>query len=392
MSSALKQSKPQVLVVDDVVTNRALLRAILVPLGYEVIEAENGLECCKLCQIRAPEMVLLDITMPVMDGISACYELRRHYDSEALPIVLVTALSESDDVARGLKAGANDYVTKPVDRTVLLARIENQLAIKRERKLNQELAAKVHRHERMRTVGLLAVGVAHNFNNLLGGMMGAVDLLARQVGDDQKGQRCIKVLRQSLERGGMLTKKLAIASGARPRQHAEFSNPQDLSAVIKNVVEVQREVFGSRVQFNLEMPEVLPAVALSEQSLGIVFASIVSNAAESILADKLGVVDITDSNACSSLGEPIFQAKITDTGIGMDAETRRHIFEPFFSTKNLDVVNNVSMKGDGLGMWYVYNLVYESGGEVEVDSEPGKGTSVLIRLPALDLSGPVAVG
>ena len=118
-----------ILVVDDSAPNRLLLRAILEGIGHRVEEVTNGQECLELCSTVLPQMVLLDIMMPEIDGLEVCRQLRKKYAKMVLPIIMVSTLSESEHVAAGLEAGANDYVLKPIDRRVLLARIENHLSL-----------------------------------------------------------------------------------------------------------------------------------------------------------------------------------------------------------------------------------------------------------------------
>lgn len=120
-----------ILVVDDSSTNRYLVKSMLVASGHQVEECDNGLQCIQYCKSHLPSMILMDIMMPELDGIETCKELRKSFSRDQLPIIMVTTKSDGTDIAEGLQAGANDYVTKPIDRAVLLARIENQFAILR---------------------------------------------------------------------------------------------------------------------------------------------------------------------------------------------------------------------------------------------------------------------
>lgn len=118
-----------VLVVDDSATNRTLLRTILKASGYEVEEAADGGQCIEHCRRAPPSIVLLDVMMPNVDGLTACRELRQAHSKADLPIIMVTTMAEEEGLAQSLAAGANDYVTKPIDRVTLMARLENQIAL-----------------------------------------------------------------------------------------------------------------------------------------------------------------------------------------------------------------------------------------------------------------------
>ena len=118
----------RVLVVDDVLVNRELLRRRLVRRGFVVDEAAGGREALERIETGGYDVVLLDIMMPDLDGIEVVREVRRTRSAEALPIIMVSAKSLSEDVDRSLSVGANDYITKPIDFAATLASIETHVA------------------------------------------------------------------------------------------------------------------------------------------------------------------------------------------------------------------------------------------------------------------------
>lgn len=130
--------KPRVLVVDDVAANRELLEAYLVDLGYEVQQARDGWEALERIEAREPDLVLLDIDMPGIDGLEVCRRVKTHPRQRLVPVVLITAATDRAVRLKGLAAGADDFLTKPVDREELLVRTKVLL---RERSLNKRLDA-----------------------------------------------------------------------------------------------------------------------------------------------------------------------------------------------------------------------------------------------------------
>lgn len=121
--------QPRIMVVDDVETNRGILRRLVARCGYEVVEADSGYSAIELVTRQPPNLILLDMSMPGFSGLETLAVLRQRYDAAALPIIMVTA-SHGAEVAREcLSAGANDYVTKPVQWPVLQARISTQLGM-----------------------------------------------------------------------------------------------------------------------------------------------------------------------------------------------------------------------------------------------------------------------
>jgi adenylate cyclase len=124
------RSQPLILIVDDEPANRALLRKLLSHHGYDIVEAEDGVAALGAVEEHDPDLVCLDVMMPRIDGIEVCQRLRNQPNHAGLPILLLTALDRSDDRARGLEAGANDFLSKPFDEIELIARIRSLLRTK----------------------------------------------------------------------------------------------------------------------------------------------------------------------------------------------------------------------------------------------------------------------
>src|SRR3954470_17211847 len=122
--------KPQILVVEDEPLSQDMLVRRLSSRGMRVATVSDGEACVQWLQSNVPDLILLDVQMPKMTGLEVLAEIRKHFTHDALPVILVTALGESEDVIRGLQAGANDYVVKPINLPVLLARMNVCLRIK----------------------------------------------------------------------------------------------------------------------------------------------------------------------------------------------------------------------------------------------------------------------
>ena len=118
-------AEPQatILVVDDEVRNVRLMEAILAPRGYAVVTAYNGEEALQHVQWQRPDLILLDVMMPGIDGFTVCKRLKDNSDTCLIPVVIMTALGQTEDRIKGIDAGADDYVVKPYDARHLMARI-----------------------------------------------------------------------------------------------------------------------------------------------------------------------------------------------------------------------------------------------------------------------------
>src|SRR5262245_57652531 len=136
-------SKPTILVVDDEVKNLKLLEALLTPEGLEVQKACNGKEALESVQRSRPDVILLDVMMPLIDGFEVCRRLKHAAETQFIPIVIMTALGQVEDRIRGKEAGADDFLTKPVDRRELMARVRSLL------RFNQAISKKLNALERI---------------------------------------------------------------------------------------------------------------------------------------------------------------------------------------------------------------------------------------------------
>lgn len=130
-------SEATILVVDDEIKNSKLLEALLAPRGYRIVKGFNGQEAIAQAQRHRPDLILMDVNMPVMDGYEACKALKENPETSLIPIVFMTALSQVQDRVKGLEAGADDFLTKPVNRDELMARIRS--CIRQKKSLDQRI-------------------------------------------------------------------------------------------------------------------------------------------------------------------------------------------------------------------------------------------------------------
>ncbi len=127
----MDEPRAKILVVDDEMKNVKLLEALLLPRGYTVVKAYNGEEALQQVQQEQPDLILLDVMMPLLDGFEVCKRLKGNDETHLIPVVIMTALGQVEDRIKGIEAGADDFLTKPVNRDELMARIRTSLRLKR---------------------------------------------------------------------------------------------------------------------------------------------------------------------------------------------------------------------------------------------------------------------
>jgi two-component system cell cycle sensor histidine kinase/response regulator CckA len=277
----------------------------------------------------------------------------------------------TDDSADGLVACiVRDTTGRALSFPVERLQLENEI-----RKLHLQLL----QSQKLEAVGLLGSGMAHDFNNLLNVIMGYAELLARSLPDADTRRARIDHILQAAIRAGTLTRSL-LSFGRKPVQQARAV---DLNALIRETEWMLRRLIGEDVELELRLVEDIGNVKVDPGQLEQILLNLAVNARHAML--RGGVLTLATDNAdpAGASGETLaapgshVRITVTDTGVGMDAETQARIFEPFFSTRSQD-------EGTGLGLATVSGIVQQSGGVIEVESEPGKGTAFRIYLPHVD--------
>ncbi len=237
--------------------------------------------------------------------------------------------------------------------------------------------------QKMEGIGRLAGGIAHDFNNLLTVIIGYSEQLLDNSPSDYKGRSDLELIRDAGERATSLTSKLLAFSRKQILQSKVFN----VNGLVTENSKLLRRMIGEDIELTNVLAPDLGFVKADVTQLEQVVFNLAVNSRDAMpkggkLVFETANVDLDDSfvknNIGSSPGKFVMMA-ISDTGAGMDAETKSHIFEPFFTTKEIG-------KGTGLGLATVYGIVKQSGGYISVDSEPGQGTIFRIYLPRVDES------
>lgn len=185
----------KILIVDDKTANRKLLKAIFAKdkKDYEVIEAESGKDALKAVKADPPDIILLDVMMPDMDGFQVCTKLKEDEKYNAIPVLFITAMGEIEDKVKGFEAGGADYITKPLDAAEVKARVNAHLRIK-------EAEAERIQSRQMETVKNMIVTYNHEMNQPLTAIQGYADMLADDVDKDDENYEVFKTIKEQTAR------------------------------------------------------------------------------------------------------------------------------------------------------------------------------------------------
>jgi len=289
-----------------------------------------------------------------------------------------------------LAAVRADGTEFPVELTVALVGSERNRAMTgfvRDITERRQLEEQLRQSQKLEAIGRLASGVAHDFNNILMSIMGSADLILMDAkGNDGLSSETSEI-KLSVERGAGLTRQLLAFS----RRQATRPQLFDLSEVVGGMETMLRRLIGPEIDIRI-VRHASPNVRADPAQIEQVILNLAINARDAMpeggrLTVTLDEVDL-DEWAAAMVGEAqagrYTRLTVTDTGTGMDEQTRAKLFEPFFTTKEQG-------KGTGLGLSIVYGIVKQSGGHITVTSEPGEGSSFLIYLPLAAVPEPEAV-
>ncbi len=354
----------RILVVDDQAANIRVVSALLSRHGYQVDSASNGVDALAIAGDTPPDLVLLDMMMPGMDGFELLAALQDMPGMRQVPCIFLTAAQDRDLLLRAFDAGAVDYVTKPFMPEELLARVQAHLGLKLTRDRLQRVAS-----EREELVNL----VAHDLKNPLTSVQFACEMLGLPDCKPERVPRYLQIISESTgDALGYIRSYLENqAAGERPGGSAPSSTCLGETLVwLANRYELQLEAKGLRL--HIGHPEQKAMVAIDAQVLRQVAENLVTNALK--YARGGGELDLRAWPGAPGYWQLIAQ----DRGPGIPAARQRQLFKPFQRLTEVDPADGLS---SGLGLSLAKQIIANAGGHLWYEDREGGGARFIIELP-----------
>lgn len=431
MALEFSPDQSTILIVDDNPTNIQVLFDVLKASGYRVAVSKSGESALKRLQDALPDLILLDVMMPGIDGFETCRRLKQNQETQDIPVIFMTALTDAVDKVKGLSLGAVDYITKPIQHEEVLARIRVHLQL---RHLTQSLEAQVVERtahlnetlenlkqaqlqlvqsEKMSSLGQLVAGVAHEINNPVNfiygnltpaegyvqDLMRLIELFCQEYPQPTPAlQACIAEidlefvqddlpkLMASMKLGADRIRQIVLSLRNFSRLDEADVKPVDLHEGLDSTL----LILQNRLKNKSGTPAIniiknfgqLPLVECYASQINQVFMNLISNAIDALdEASSRGHLANPEIHITTELWTNDFvRITIADNGPGMSSPVQEKIFDTFFTTKPAG-------KGTGLGLSISHQIITENHyGYLICESVPGEGTAFHIEIPVRIIS------
>jgi two-component system sensor histidine kinase/response regulator len=358
--------KPLIFIVDDVPGNLQVLIHILKQEEYRIAAAGNGHQALDMIPAARPDLVLLDIMMPGMDGYEVCRQLKTNPAAADIPIIFLTAKAETADIVKGFELGAVDYVTKPFNPAELLVRVKTHLELKFSReKLTDLIAAR----DKFFSI------IAHDLRNPVQNLILSSELLRSSYDSFDEAERMdyIQGINNSANHISSLLETLLDWSRVQSGTMELYREKIDITSLAADNIDLLKE---NAVKKNITVSSQIPAntYAFADKNMiGTVIRNLISNAVK--FTNPGGEVKITAIPA--STGNSI-EITVSDNGIGIKEENIAGLFRIDVQKKTRGTAKE---KGTGLGLLLCKEFIEKNKGSIKVVSTPGKGSDFTFTLP-----------
>ena len=371
LESRINRSDYKILIVDDVVSNVLLLKILLTNEKFQVCTANCGNACIEQARKEHPDLILLDVMMPDINGFDTAVILKKDPETADIPIIFLTALNTPADLVKGFQVGANDFLTKPFNKEELVMRVVQQISLVAAKRIiiqqNEELRRTINNRDKMYSV------IAHDLRSPMASIRMVLNLAVSVVSPEMVGQEIFDLLdkanRETEEAHDLLDNLLKWTKSQTGRMNVVYQD-MDLNEVVPGVVDIFVMIAEmKKVKLSFLPNDEKFEVRADNDMIKTVIRNFISNAIKFSHEDSSIEVFITRQDDFAKIS-------IRDHGVGIAPERIEGLFH-----KGETTYGTGGEEGSGLGLQLCADFARKNGGDVMVESVLGEGSTFSCLIP-----------
>ena len=371
LESKINRSDYKILIVDDVVSNVLLLKILLTNEKFQVCTANNGRTCIEMAKKEHPDLILLDVMMPDINGFDTAVVLKKDEETKDIPIIFLTALNTPQDLVHGFQVGANDFLTKPFNKEELVMRVTQQISLVAAKRIiekqNAELKATLSNRDKMYSV------IAHDLRSPMASIRMVLNLVVQSASAETVGPELYMLLdqanRESEEVHDLLDNLLKWTKSQTGRLNVVLQD-LDLNDIVPGVVEIFDVIAQTKhITLELKKTDAPLKVTADNDMLKTVLRNFMSNAVK--FSPDNSTIQIIMANE----GD-FARISVKDQGVGIAADRLGSIFH-----KGETTYGTGGEEGSGLGLQLCQDFARKNGGDCYVESVEGEGSTFSFTVP-----------
>lgn len=361
----------KILIVDDVVSNVLLLKVLLTKEQFGICTASNGRECIEVAKTQHPDLILLDVMMPELDGYETAVILKGDPATASIPIIFLTALNSPNDLVNGFKAGASDFLTKPFNKEELIMRVMQQISLIVARRIiehqNKELRSTINNRDKMYSV------IAHDLRSPMASIRMSLNLFVNTVPPESVGEEMFSLIdmanKESEETHDLLDNLLKWTKSQTGNLKVVYQS-FDVNDVLPGVIDIFDAVAGTKkIKLRLVMTDERVMVYADNDMFKTVVRNFISNAIK--FSNEGSFIDVS-----LKVEDGFAVVSVRDYGVGISEDRIAGLFHDGSTT-----YGTANEEGSGLGLQLCKDFAVKNGGDVKVTSVLGEGSTFSVYVP-----------
>ena len=360
-----------VLIVDDVPTNVMLVQAILKKEGYTLLTCDSGAKALRLAHDKHPNLILLDIMMPEMDGYEVLQHLKSNPDTNDIPVIIMSALSDMQSIVKGYQLGATEYVTKPFQREELVKRVAHRFELFSIKRIKQELENTIESRDTLYSV------IAHDLRSPLGSLKMMNNAILMMVDKDQVSPEVFEMLQmmnKTSEEIFLLLDNLLKWAKNRLKKQNVYKQETDINSLVSSTAEIYIPM-ATQKGLTIQLQD------MDKELSGFVDIDMIKTVVRNLISNA---IKFSFEGGTITIGSKIegdhVVISVKDSGKGIKKEDQEKLLKQNTHFTSYGTNNE---KGSGLGLMLCKDFVEQHDGKLWFESEEGKGSTFFASLKAL---------